>query len=487
LSGTTERRFLSSTAAAYGSQLGRTAIRLVADLTLARLILDVDHGLFDMALGLVMIAGAVRDLGVPYQLVRDRGEPYAAALLWVLSSGAALTLALTLGASWTAGYDPRLPDVLRGLSAFVLLEAFSVVPRVFFERRLEVGQVLAPELGRGLVFATVSISLATAGAGVWSFVAGELAGITFYSALLWARAYRRIPWQREPGQIRGLISRSIYLFFVWLGALSIPLAGRYILGLFESVASVAQYTKAQLWGLRLQMVVVPAFLRVLYPALVEYRSQPRRFVGAYHLGTVSILALEVSAAYFLFFNAETVLVDILLGEQWRPAVPLLQVFAFLPLVDPFTRLGGELLKVRQEDRLWLVIVALNLASLLTFGYLLTRDHGAAGMAWANFLLVGNLLMMWRVYAICGGAAFRRLSLDLAFVYLLPLPFYLGVTWLAPEEGWWRFGLSLAAAAAVSLLFLARFLPPAREFFGSPTSGMPGGAPEEAPQAPGETS
>ena len=60
---TTERRFLHSLLAAAGSQIGRTALRLVADLTLARLILPQDHGLF--ALAWTLVAGMFR--GLTYQ------------------------------------------------------------------------------------------------------------------------------------------------------------------------------------------------------------------------------------------------------------------------------------------------------------------------------------------------------------------------------------------------------------------------------------
>ena len=42
---TTERRFLSSVLSAGGSQLGRTSLRLIADLILARLVLPEGHGI----------------------------------------------------------------------------------------------------------------------------------------------------------------------------------------------------------------------------------------------------------------------------------------------------------------------------------------------------------------------------------------------------------------------------------------------------------
>ena len=88
----TESRFLRSTVAAYGSQLARVVIRIAGDLLLARLILPTRYGLFDLAFGIVLIAGIFRDLGLPYQLVRDERKPYGTVFLWTAGAGLALSL-----------------------------------------------------------------------------------------------------------------------------------------------------------------------------------------------------------------------------------------------------------------------------------------------------------------------------------------------------------------------------------------------------------
>ncbi len=465
---TTEQRVLSSTLAAYGSQLARVAIRAAADLVLARLILPAGHGLFDLALGIVVVTGIFRDLGLPYQLVRDERQGYGAALLWITSSGALLTAALALGAPLFGGLEPGLPAVLRLYALFVLLDGLSVVPKVFFERRLEVRRLVVPEVLRGAAFAGVGIALAALGWGVWALVWGQLAGAALFAALLWRRAWGEMPLAWEPGRAGELVRRSLVLFAIALLALPVPYVARFVLGAFGGAYVVGQFGKARDWGFRLQELVLPAIARVLYPALVEYRGDRARYLGAYRFGTVSILALETLAAYFLFWNAEVVLLKVLVGENWRPAVPLLQILCFVPLVDPYSRLGGELLKVEGADRAWLAVVGLNLVSLVAFGALLTRALGAPGMAWANYLLLGNVLMAWRVWRVCG-SVFWRLTADLLFVYLVPLPLFLAAAWAFPAGSWGRFGASLAAAAAAGVVYLVRFMAPVKSLFAAPAA------------------
>jgi len=240
-------------------------------------------------------------------------------------------------------------------------------------------------------------------------------------------------------------------------------------GTLGSAVLVAFYGKARDWGFRLQELVQPAVARVLYPALVGYRGERDRFFGAYHIGTLSILALETLAAYFLFFNARIVLVHILIGPQWEASVPLLRILCFVPLTDAYSRLGGEVLKVEGQDRGWLAIVVLNFVSLVGFGVLLTRLLGGpAGMAWANYLLLGNWLMAWRVGRIIG-KEFWRLTADLLFLYLLPLPLFLAAAWLFPADSWPRFAASLVAAAFAGGVYFLRFWRPFRDFFVAKTA------------------
>ena len=98
-------------------------------------------------------------------------------------------------------------------------------------------------------------------------------------------------------------------------------------------------------------------------------------------------------------------------------------------------------------------MALNLASLVGFGVLFTSRWGAAGMAWANFLLLGNLFMGWRMSRIFG-AEFGPLLRDMALVYLVPIALFGAAAGMFREPGLARLAAS-AGAGLVGLLLLGR--------------------------------
>ena len=83
---------------------------------------------------------------------------------------------------------------------------------------------------------------------------------------------------------------------------------------------------------------------------------------------------------------------------------------------------------------------------------------------ANWLRLGNLLMLWRVRGVFGDR-FRSLAGDLAFLYLAPLPFFALAAWLLPPGSWPRFAASIAAAHLAAWALAARYWRPFRTFFG----------------------
>ena len=83
----TSRRFVRSTLASYWSLAVRLLVTTAARMALGRLVLDQDYGTYDLALRIVTVAGAVRDLGLAYQLMRDPRRPYGTVMAFSIWSG----------------------------------------------------------------------------------------------------------------------------------------------------------------------------------------------------------------------------------------------------------------------------------------------------------------------------------------------------------------------------------------------------------------
>ena len=92
------------------------------------------------------------------------------------------------------------------------------------------------------------------------------------------------------------------------------------------------------------------------------------------------------------------------------------------------------------------------------------------MAWANFLPLGGLVMGWAIYRIAPGP-FRQLVGDIALLYLTPVVPFALAWWLAGDQLWVRFAVSLVALAAVFGVYIWRFGEAFRRFFRKPDTAV----------------
>ncbi len=444
----TTRRFLHSSGAALFSQAWRVVVTFGTMMILKRLIPAGDWGLWNWAMPLFLILGAARDLGLVFHVVRVKSRPYGNLLALELVWGGMLVGLTFLGAPFLArAYSephPEIVTVLRFLTLFLFFEGLSTVPRVYFEGELKISRAVAPELVRNVTMAALSIGLAFAGYGLWSLLIGHVASAGLYAVMMWWRAWGDIPlvWQRD--EAWPLIRDSLPLATIWFVTILVRHVDPLILGARFQGATVGNYVFAYENAFRVTEIIFPAIARSLYPALVAFRENAKRLFETYSLATLLLQAVEVPLAYFLFLNAELTLM-ILGGSQWVEAPTYLRILCFAPLVDPFSRLGGEILKVKHRDGLWILCAVISLMTFVIGGYFWTTALGPVGMAWINLLPLGAIPMAWALYHVAP-EGFCTLLKRLLFVYLVPLPFFAAAYGLSSDESVLRFVLSLLAGA-----------------------------------------
>jgi len=379
----------------------------------------------------------------------------------------------------------QVVPVLRALTLFLFFEGLAVVPLVYLEGELKVGRAVAPELLRNLCFAVTSISLAVAGKGVWSIVVAQVVASGVFAASLWWRVRGRIPLHFEKGRTLRLLATSYRLSIIWLLTLLVRYVDRLVLGAMTTPTTLGTYGFAYWAAFIVPMIFLQPVGRVAFPAFVAYRDQRRKQFDTFRISTVTLLCLEVPAALFLFLNAGFVL-DLIGGSRgWVGADTYLRILCFAPLIDPLSRLGGEVLATRHRDGWWIASTASTLGSFALVGILLTQSLGARGMAWANYLPLGGLVMFFALRRIAPKGLIR-LGRDLTSVYLLPVPIF-ALVWLLTGgagggESGLRMGLSFVALAVVAALYYWRFAPFFRSFFGwAKSTTAENGGPSQTPQ------
>ncbi|MEO8276107.1 MAG: oligosaccharide flippase family protein [Thermoanaerobaculia bacterium] len=463
----TPRNLLRSGSAATLAQFVRVAAILLTHLALRRLISPADWGLRDWTESLFLLLATVRDLGLHSHVVRLRPMPLGNLLRVELLWGGALALLILPGAPLlAAAFSTPRPDVtlvLQVMALYLCLEGLASVPMTYFEAELRIGRSVLPELARTLTYCLSALALALSGCGIWSFILAMILSQAVFAALLWRRARPTITLHYEPGATLPMLRASIPLAGIWFLLLAVTYADALILGSRFPDALVGGYMFAYVWAFFVSRILQQPIVRALYPAFVQFGDRPAEQFLAYRLATKALLAIEVPAALFLFLNADLA-VHLLGGERYASQAGLLRLLAFVPLVDPLGRFGGELLVARRKDGIRIAALILQFLALVGGGLWLSHRYGPTGMAWANFIVLGAPILAWALAKI-DPAGLRALALDLIEIYCAPLPLFAMAWWISPAGSWSRFGGS-AVAALVSLgWFWYRFGKRFVDFFG----------------------
>jgi O-antigen/teichoic acid export membrane protein len=449
---------LRSSGAATLAQFVRVAAIMATHLALRRLVPPADWGLRDWTEALFLVLATLRDLGLANHVMRLKPMPLGNLLRVQLAWGAALAGAVALAAPQVANLfeTPRgdVALVVQVMTLYLLLEGLASVPLTWFEAELRIGRSLGPELARTFSYCGGVLALAFAGFGVWSFILAMVGSQAIFTALLWLAARPTMPLRFEAGNTPALLAASLPLGAVWLMVGAVTYSNALVLGSRFSDAVVGGFMFAYVWAFFASRVLQQPISRALYPAFVRFREEPERQFLAYRLATKAMFAIEVPAALVLFLNADLA-VRLLGGERYLDQAGLLRLLAFAPLVDPLGRFGGELLIARHRDRVRIAALALHLAALVGGGLWLASRYGPIGMAWANFLPLGAPLLIW-AFARFDGRGLRTLVVDLAEVYLAPLPLFALAWWWGGDNLWLRLALSLVAALVSLGWFWRRF-------------------------------
>lgn len=98
-----------------------------------------------------------------------------------------------------------------------------------------------------------------------------------------------------------------------------------------------------------------------------------------------LLRLAVPVVAVLYFLSGDILVLVYKKDEFRAAVPLLQILSFTLLLDLVSPVIGQSLWAAAKDRLVLSIVIVNFAISSTLSAILIWQYGIMGAAWSIFL------------------------------------------------------------------------------------------------------
>ncbi len=396
------------------------ASSVFSQLVLAALLQPADFGIIGLTYTVTSIAAALTNVGLDdVVLQRERAlRLWLGPAFWIsLSLGVAAGL-LVVAASPVAAAIYKTPELI-GLLAILALTmpigALANVPAMVLRARMQFGVLAIYGTFETVAQVLMTVALAWYGFGAYSFVLPGLVVAALRAVVLWRLAATKPNLRPQRARWKYVIGNTTVNFAIRVLTSLINQGDYIVLGLVGTQASVGVYY----FGFRLAAqplwTLAGNFSNVLYPALVQMKSDPERQSRAV-LNAATLLSFCVMPVALLQSAVAEPLIARFFDHRWAASIPIIQLLSIGLAFDAISWVAGALLSARGEFRAGLRYAVWQMPAffvLVTLGALL---HEAIGVAWAvcAFYAVTQPIYVFRV--------FRRIGLtawQVALMYLQP--------------------------------------------------------------------
>lgn len=420
---------------------GNAVIQLVVQVVLARLLAPEQFGALAIILVIVNFGNVIVQSGLNTALVQCKNvtKDDCSTVFWLcIAISAVLYLAVFFAAPYVASFYEMdvLVLSLRILALLFFVNAFNSVQIAIVQRALEFRKIFNSTIASILVSGFLAIMLAYLGTGLWALVAQQLA-YQICSCVVLAGQVKWLP--RRVFKVR----RAKELFsFSWKLLVSGILDQGYqsladlIIGKQFSASSLGLVSQGKKYPHAIGTMLDGAIQPVMLSAVAHVQddlSYVKRLVRR-ALKTSTYLIVPCMA---LFAVVAEPVVRLLLGEQWLPAVPFLQMYCVIYMLLPIHTSNLQALNGMGRSDLFLKLelvkkaygIAFTLIGAFVFQnvYVLVGSYILSGIistfvnAWPNRKVIGYSYLE-QVKDICPAFLLAAVSAAIVIpVWMLALP------------------------------------------------------------------
>jgi O-antigen/teichoic acid export membrane protein len=359
------------------SQAGLQLTRAVVAIAVARLLTPEEYGLAALALVFASLVLVFSDLALGAALIqrKDLSRHDRDTAFWItIGSGVLFTLiGVALSGPIAALYgEPSAQPLLAVLSLSFLVSAAGAPQQSLMLREMDWRRVEMLPMFGAVAGGIGGVALAAAGVGAWAIIAQYLIATAITTALVWWRSPWRPGFAFSRESARSLAGFSIYMLGHRLLYYFQTNGDRFLIGRVLGTAALGSYAVAYNAVIQPASKIGGPLQRIFSPTFCRIQDEPERIAAAWARVVRLLASISVPALAGLVVVAPD-FVPVVLGEQWKPAIPVIQILAWVGIVQALQSLSVDVLMARGWTR-----------TIFRFSLVLTTCHliaFAVGLQW----------------------------------------------------------------------------------------------------------
>jgi len=369
-------------------RFGQQILQIVIFIILARLLTPEDFGLIGMLLIFLAIGQSFIDSGMGQALIREKKitDQDRSTVFWFnLLLSISFYGLLFVSAPYVAKFyeQAELLNITRVMGLVVIFFGIAVVQRSEMTQKLQFKKQAYAQLPSVIIAGLVSITMAYLNYGVWSLVAQSLIGAACSSIALWVIQPATIRFQFDKESFSRLFGFGYKLLLSGLLETTYQHIYKLVIGKYYSASTLGFYIQANKIQELASKNLVAIIQKVTYPLLSKASDNCDRLKRGYRQIIQSSSFVIFPAMLLLMVFAEPIMVYIL-GEQWTPAAPYLQIICASGILYHLHAINLNILKVLGRSDLFLKLEIFKKTN-TTIAILVGLEFGIYG------LLIGQVI------------------------------------------------------------------------------------------------
>jgi O-antigen/teichoic acid export membrane protein len=435
-----EKQAASSVIWAGTSSAVTIGLRILQLVVLARLLSPGDFGLMVMITVVIGFAEAFADMGISNAIIHHQhsSRMELSSLYWMNMLAGILVFGLVMASSPLVVRfynEPRLMNLISWASLIFFITPVGKQFEVLLQKELQFDRLARVEIVSTAIGTVVAVSSAIYGQGVFSLIWGQLAAASWKAlSLLRSGWYLWGPTLHfRWSDVKTYFSFGLYQ----MGERSLNLvsanADYLIIGRFLGPQILGIYMLAY------QLVTIPhtrinpILTRIAFPVFARRQTDNAALRRGY-LEMIKLLAYIVFPLMLGLAATAPLIVPVVFGAQWEPAVPLIQILAPVGMIKALLNPSGSILLAKGRPDIgfkW------NALSVILDGsiFWLVVLHGVRAVAWSYVgLSIVHFIIGWLILHFIIDLNHREymavLLLPLAFSVLMGVTVYVSYLFLS---------------------------------------------------------